>query len=338
MLDVDKVMSTICCTIPEGASFEPSTIELTDYIASTTKARLEKTTLVSEDEQEKWAQKQSMNPKYPLDSQVIAIDTTNFTLGNLPDGFVGAIRASVIIKPKGTTTHKLEHYGPYLIAVTNQNKDQLYNATHKVVYGKEPKVNAPNCYKTLDRMRNFLERHIQLEAARTYKDTLILVDGSLIGGFVGDPTFVTRRIIDDATANNNSIVAIAKSTGLTLQKTQRNILTLLDDTCGPCYKGNIKKHITQNQNRYMGDIYVAKLTPLGEPFRIDIPENSPVSHRDLLNQVAGLAGDYGYPEELKLAHMTCVLSAINIIELQSAAITLHGLVMKEELRPKLFPL
>jgi hypothetical protein len=51
-----------------------------------------------------------------------------------------------------------------------------------------------------------------------------------------------------------------------------------------------------------------------------------------------LAGDYGYPEELKLAHMTCVLSSIEIIELQSAAIMLHGLSMKEELRPKIFPL
>jgi len=83
---------------------------------------------------------------------------------------------------------------------------------------------------------------------------------------------------------------------------------------------------------------VAKLTPLGEPFRIDIPPNAPNSHEYILNRVAGLAGDYGYPEELKLAHIRCVLSSIEFIELQAAAISLHGLSIKEELRCKIFPL
>jgi len=36
--------------------------------------------------------------------------------------------------------------------------------------------------------------------------------------------------------------------------------------------------------------------------------------------------------------MTCVLSAIEVLELQSAAMALHKLVIKEELRPRLFPL
>jgi hypothetical protein len=170
------------------------------------------------------------------------------------------------------------------------------------------------------------------------RDSLILLDGSLIGGTIGDPMFVLRKILSDATANGNTLVAISKSTGLTLQRTMRNILSLLDGVQGPCYIGNIKKHITQDIDRYFGEIYVAKLTTLGEPFRIDIPKDSPVPHDEVFAQVAGLAGDYGYPEELRLAHMTCVLSSIEILELQAAAIALHGLSMKEELRAKIFPL
>jgi len=338
MLEIDKIVATICGKIPEGLTFEPSDINLTDYFVSTTKSDGEEVAFVSEDEQEDWTKARLIIPKYPIDSQVVAIDSTSVTLGQLPDGLVGAVRASIIIKPAGKTRHSLERYGPYLVPITNQNKDLLYRAIYKAVYKKETKINAPDCFKTLDRVRNLLERHIQLEVAKHYSNCLILIDGSLIGGTVADPRFAMRKILVDSASSGNSIVAISKSTGLTLQQTKRNILSLLDNIHGPCCIGGVENHITQKKERYLGHIYVAKLTPLGEPFRVDVPENTPIPHSEIFNQVAGLAGDDGYPEELRLAHMTCVLSSIEIVELQSAAIVLHGLTMKEELRPKLFPL
>ena len=338
MLEVDKVVSTICGKIPEGLSFEPSDTNLTDYFVSTTKGEGEEVNFVSLDEQEKWKKAHPITPKYPLDSQVIAIDSTSIVLGQLPDGLVGAVRASVIVKPAGKTGHSLERYGPYLVPVTNQNKDLIYRTMFKTVYGKETIVHAPDCLKTLDRIRNLLERHIQLEVVKNQKESTILVDGSLLGGTVSDPSSVVKKIIADSASNANSVVAVSKSTGLMLQQTQRNILSLLDGVCGPCYIGSVKDRITQNQERYLGHIYVAKLTPLGEPYRVDIPENTPLADAEIFTRLAGLAGDYGYPEELRLAHMTCVHSSIEIVELQSAAIVLHGLTMKEELRPKIFPL
>jgi hypothetical protein len=51
-----------------------------------------------------------------------------------------------------------------------------------------------------------------------------------------------------------------------------------------------------------------------------------------------LSREHGYPEELKLAHMTSVFSAIEVIELQAAAINMHGLMMKENVRRRLFPM
>jgi len=338
MLEVDKVVSTICGKIREGLSFEPSDTNLTDYFVSTTKGEGEEVNFVSLDEQEKWKKTHPITPKYPLGSQVIAIDSTSIVLGQLPDGLVGAVRASVIIKPAGKTCRSLEKYGPYLVPVTNQIKDLIYRTMFKAVYGKETAVHAPDCLKTLDRIRNLLERHIQLEAVKHYRESLVLIDGSLLGGTVSDPSSIVRKIMSDSASNGNSLVAISKSTGLALQQTQRNILSLLDDVYGPCYMGNVRDHITQKKERYLGHIYVAKLTPLGEPYRVDVPENAPTSHAEIFARLAGLAGDYGYPEELRLAHMTCVHSSIEIVELQSAAIVLHGLTMKEELRPKIFPL
>jgi hypothetical protein len=45
--------------------------------------------------------------------------------------------------------------------------------------------------------------------------------------------------------------------------------------------------------------------------------------------VSGLSGEHGYPEALKLAHMTSVFSSIEVIELQAAAINLYGLQLRE---------
>ena len=85
-----------------------------------------------------------------------------------------------------------------------------------------------------------------------------------------------------------------------LQRSRRSILSLLEGAPGPCYVGGVRNHIEQQPERYLGEIYVARLTPCGEPFRVDLPDDAPKSHEDILSELSGLAGDYGYPEELKL--------------------------------------
>jgi hypothetical protein len=337
VIEIDPFVKAVCNKIPQGLTFQPSDADLTEYFQETKRIDEEEATQLELHEPEK-KESTPINPKYPLDSEVVAIDTTNFTLGNLPDGLVGAVRASIITKSPGKTSHSLEKYGPYMAAITNQNKEILFKNTFRAIFGKDNESTVPDCYKVLDRIRSWLERFLQQETVKNRKNSLILLDGSLIAGFVGDPTFILRGILADAAANGNIVVAISKSTGLTLRENMSNILSLLDGVQGPCYISDIKKHITQNPDRYLGEVYVAKLTPLGEPFRIDIPKSAPIPHNEVFSQLAGLAGDYGYPEELKLAHMTCVLSSIEILELQAAAIALHGLSMKEELRPKIFPL
>jgi len=338
MFEMDKLVSLICGKLPDGITFKPSDVNLTDYFITTEKEEAEEQDTVTMNEWEESAKSIPITPKYPRDSNVIAIDSTSFTLGHIPDGIIGAVRLSVIEKPLGRPTPRLERYGPYLVDITNQNKDAKYRALVKAVYGQETDVSAPDCFKTLDRVRNLLERQIQLDVARKFQRSLILLDGSLIGATIANPLFVMRNMIDHASISNNTLIAISKSTNLTLLNSRRNILSLLEGVDGPCYIGSIKEHISQNKGRYLGDIYVAKLTPRGEAFRIDIPRNAPISHTDAIAQVAGLAGDYGYPEELKLAHMTSVLSSLEIIELQSAAMGLYDLDLREEIRQKIFPL
>ena len=127
----------------------------------------------------------------------------------------------------------------------------------------------------------------------------------------------------------------AKRTGLSLEPTKRSILSVLEDSSGPCY-AEVKPYISQRKERYLGNIYVAKFTLQGEPFGVDIPNNSPSKHSSILSQLSGLAGDYGYPQELKMAHVFCIHSSIEVLELQSAATAIYGMEIEEDIRKKIF--
>ena len=337
MIELEPIESILAGTISKGTLFEPSDISLSERFVPSRDESDEAENSVDERLRTE-AVRRSLTPKYPKETQVVAIDSTSLILGQIPDGLVGALRVSVVVKPAGESRWKLTHYGPFLVAINEQGKDLFYQRLYRSVYGLEVSPQAPDLDRTLDQTRNLFERHIQQEFVKNCKDSLILLDGSLVAAAIVKPSSFARKILDQAAENGNSIVAVSKTTKLVLERSRRNILSLLDGVHGPCCVAGVKPYIKQNQDRYLGEIYVAKFTLLGEPFRVDLPSNDPTPHHETMNAVSGLAGDYGYPEELRLAHMTAIFSAIEILELQSAATVLHGLDMKEELRTRLFPL
>ncbi len=337
MFDVNPLVAKLCSEAPKQRSFEPTDVQLSDLTASTVKPYEESPQAVAVDSKNQ-PKICSFQPKFPLDHDVIAIDSTSIVLGYVPEGLVGAIRASVIIKPRGKKHYRKEQYGAYLVVVTNYNKDDLYASTCELVYGESIRARAPDLRKTLDRLRSLLERHLQLQAVQSFSDALVLLDGSLMAGAVADPMFVIKRLVSDAAANANTIVALSKSTTLTVRENQLGILSLIDGFSDACYVGDLREHITQQQNRYVGCVYVGRLTANGEAFRFDIPENAAFPHAEVFSMVSGLSGEHGYPEALKLAHMTSVFSSIEVIELQAAAINLYGLQLRESVRRKLFPM
>ncbi len=338
VLDLDELWATIPSDIPEDLPFEPSDVDLNKGFVSAAKIDQEEPAFVDIDEEESDERLRRIVPIYPKDVQVIAIDGSGISLGDLPDGIVGAIRASLVKKSAGSTGHQLELYGPRLVPITNQNKDDLYRAAHSAVHRKQATFSAPDCTHTLERIRALLERSVQLKAVNEYRDSLVLLDGSLIAGTIQDPRATIRKLLTDADENRNSVVAVSKSTKLTLQNTKKSILSLLDHTNGSCFVGDVRDYFTSKAENYMGNIYVVRLKPFGTVFRIDIPDNTALDHGDILSQLAGLAGDYGYPEELRLAHMTCIFGFIEQLELQAAAMRLHGLRQKPDVRKNLFPL
>jgi len=337
MFDVSNLVAELYRQQPNHLVFELTDVQLTDIVIPTTKKDEETPRFASVDLQDQ-PPICSFNPRFPLNDLVVAIDSTSVVLGYVPEGLVGAIRASVIIKPEGTTNHQMQRYGPYLVVVTNYNKDDLYATICRLVYGEAPIGGTPQNRKTLDRLRNLLERYLQFQVVSSYSKALVLLDGSLVAGAVADPTFVIRNLVNEASVNRNTLVALSKSTTLTLKSNRLGILSLIDGIPGICYVGDLRECLTQDKTRYFGCVYVGRLTPQGEAFRFDIPENGAVPHDLVFSLVSGISSEHGYPEELKLAHMTSVFSSIEVIELQAAAISLHGLKMRDNVRRKLFPM
>jgi hypothetical protein len=332
MLNVERLADILRNPLDEGMTFRPYDVDLNNFFPThiEEKESVEPLTLHPDAE----ISVQKIDPILP-ERRVVAIDTTSITLGHVQDGAVGAIRGALIVKELHEKGLRVERYGPYLLAPTNQNKQAIYEKMRNAVFKVSKKARSPNYVKMIDRARSFLEKVLQLEAAENYTNSLLLFDGSLISGTVDSPKQFVSKVLDSAATHENDIVAISKRTGLSLEPTKRSILSVLEGVHGPCY-AEVKPYISQKKERYLGNIYVGRFTLQGEPFRIDIPYNSPSKHTSILSQLSGLAGDYGYPEELKMAHVLCVHSSIEILELQSAATRIYGMEIKEDIRKKIF--
>jgi len=334
MLEISKIIETF--TNPGDArNFQPTEVDLQSAFLSESKESDEIPAYL--DISKKSPNVNLINPVFPSDKTIIAMDSTSFRLGVTEDGVVGSVRLSVIYRKPNSDENYLDRYGPYIFMVDNKNKEEIYQDLFEKVYGQKPTADSsPESFKMLDRIRNLFERHIQMEIIKSNKNSLILLDGSLIGDTIANPGFFISKMIEEAYKNQNGLIAISKFTNLTLRNNGRTILSLCENDIKATYRGPLNGMIEGEKSRYLGDIYVAKLSASGEPFRVDIPQMSYIPIEELFQNLSGVVGYYGYPEELKLAHSTGVYSSIEILELQAAAINQFNMKIEENLRKKLF--
>lgn len=319
----------------DGLAFRPSVVDLHSFIVDDE---------IPSDEEETadFVDPLGITPQ-PLDvtpirdMTVIALDSTAFCLGEIPEGIVGGVRCSLVSSsPNQEST--LESYGPYVFALTNQNRQAIYSSLYRTVYHAELSGRVPTPYFLLHRIRYLFERWLQHTVAAEVKNSLVLLDGSLIGGTIANPKESVQAMLKNARGNENILVAVSKSTVLTLRDSERSIVSLLDSVPGRCFVTGLREHISQSRERYVGEISVARLATSGQAFRIDTDPDDPLPVNEILGLVSGRAGEDGYPEDLRLAHMTCVFSAIELIELQAAAMSSYDMGLREDQHWKLFPL
>lgn len=256
---------------------------------------------------------------------LVAIDTSSVRIGWTEHGVVAAYRVALVVYRERL---RIERLGPYVLHLTDRNKLVIYNRFRKLLGLKgveEGKV--PRLSKLVDRIRNAIERAVQRAAASVIKDGIVLWDGSLTGGTVDTPMKVVEENIKVAHLNGNSVIGISKRSWL---KTigGRRLIDLLEDVYKPCYIDVHDSIDSKRLGKYFGRIMVAKFSPYGFTFRVDIaprPGLTPVQALELLASNCEMYN--GYPEPLRQAHIESYLTADEILALQSYITQKYNLVM-----------
>jgi hypothetical protein len=267
---------------------------------------------------------------------VAAIDTSTVKLGELEDGVLCALRGAVVFLE--AKHYRYIRYGPFVFSLAYNT---LVTSRSLQNLGLPPFAGEPNVDGLLKRVRNTLERWLQLHLSSSLKDAFVLIDGSLTAGTPDNPCRELERILEMARGSGSTMIAISKKTKLRIN--DRALTNLLEQHSNPCVL-DVDTEVTEQfptyPVRFLGRVFVAKLARFGFPFRIDIDRE--ISTRDAVAEISQLAGtdivDQGYPETLRMAHILSTFTATDVLAMQAVAQAQFGVQMmpKLALRHSLF--
>ena len=269
----------------------------------------------------------------PSNRSVSAIDTSTIRLGELEDGSLCALRGAVVTLEGNQ--YKYTRYGPLLFSLGNPMKVDQIPSLGITSNG------ASNVEILLRRVRNSLERWLQLSVSRSLAGGLILIDGSLTAGTPDNPSGEMENLLDVARRSENLVIGISKNTQLRIR--DKSITALLELNSEPCLLDVDKRIRSQFPGypiQFLGRIFVGKLARSGFPFRIDVDRG--VAREDCVAGIKQLIGtdivDQGYPETLRVAHILSTFTASDVLAIQSLATAQFGiqLLPKFALRRSLF--
>ncbi len=281
---------------------------------------------------------QQVIPLKPLNSSrpVIAIDTSTIKLGEFTDGSLCALRGSVVILQDGRYSYV--RYGPLVFSLGGNSLVDLQSFAN---IGLTPLHGELNVDGLLKRVRNFLERWLQFNVAKSVRNALVLIDGSLTAGTPDNPSKELERTLQSARSAHSIVVAISKKTKLRIRN--QSITNLLERKSEPCLldvDAEITDQFPPYPVRFLGRVFVGKLARNGYPFRIDVdreilPEDAVTGIRQLLGSDIV---DQGYPETLRIAHILATFTATDVLAIQAFAAASFGiqLIPKLALRRSLF--
>src|SRR5207249_3849186 len=173
--------------------------------------------------------------------------------------------------------------------------------------------------RVLTKLRNHVERWVQEVLAVTVKDGIVLLDGSLTAGTPDNPSSRVQRILSTARKNNSIVIALSKSTQLTVGG--KNILGFFDAEKIPHIidiTSVVKNEYPAYPIRFLGRVCVSKLSPDGFLFRTDIDKDT--DEQQALVALGRIAGTdvifHGYPETLRIAHIFSTFTANEILAVQ----------------------
>lgn len=276
---------------------------------------------------------------------VTAIDAGVVRLGNTEDGIIAAVRgAAVTYSPDGSVN--LKTVRPGLVYVCKDNRLDLFHRMGDAFNRPNFFVNldddgvptelkielGPHDHRTLDRLRNLVERKLQEYVISTAEPGVVLIDGALTLRTFDTPGPYMRRLGEMASNRDISLVAVAKKTGLAVRGV--DITLLLEDGARP-NRRKITRAVRQETGegkRFLGDLFVARFSPGGDTYRVDVAPAEGRRSTYVFDEMYGACRfRNGYPEPLLTAHIHSYMTPPVVAELQAHAVAEHGLVVKPDI-------
>jgi hypothetical protein len=268
---------------------------------------------------------------------IAAVDTSTIKLGELDDGSLCALRGAAVLLERNH--YRYVRYGPLVFCLSHDSYAALQDFAELGLITHF--TGDANVDGLLKRIRNALERWIQLSVTASITNGFVLMDGSLTSGTPDNPTKELERILETARNNKSLVIAISKKTKLRTH--DQSITNLIDEWNEPCLL-DVDRDITEQfpayPIRFLGRVFVGKLAKSGFAFRVDVDREIPVEKT--MESICQLVGtdivDQGYPETLRLAHIFSTFTATDVLAMQAFAAGRFGvqLIPKLALRRSLF--
>jgi hypothetical protein len=203
---------------------------------------------------------------------------------------------------------------------------------------------AAHDHRLLDRARNLVERLVQQAICAELGDGIVLFDGALTLRTYDTPGYFLRRLHDRCQANELSLIAVAKKTGLTIRGVDIRLL-LERDRALPCRRKLTralkleearKKGGKDPTPRWLGDLYVARFAPAGDVYRVDVDPPPGATSTEALDELhSSCLFRNGYPEALIEAHIHSYFTPPLVAQLQAYAVATYEFIPMPE--PNLGP-
>lgn len=263
---------------------------------------------------------------------IAAIDVGVMDLGITRTGFVLAFKGAVVSQSL-SGAHSVYKIGPRVKFITPDNRadilryigqelgnelmfvDYQPNGTMTIKAG----AREPNQFK--DRIRNFVERMLQLDVMKQLQNGLMLVDGTLTLRTYNTPQEFLERLGREGARRNSDIVGVSKKSRVTVQGV--HLSTLLDsDGVQPGYRHVFSVDSEDADSaaaaRNLGALFAVRFAPGGFTFRVDVARKSVLPSEDAVLQslYANTQMTLGYPNLLRLAHIHAAFTKSEVVSLQ----------------------
>jgi len=326
-------LSTKSMQALNGATLNPRTVSLVDM--GLDDGDSEEQLAISASSIAMGMRRNQINPQ--KDSVTIAAcDASSVKIGETENGMIFAIRAVAVWRKPNKIL--FTRWGPLLFHIPNSDGQQeRYSDEESRAFGGL----SVKTLRVLTKLRNHVERWVQEELAVSVKNGIVLFDGSLTAGTPDNPSSRVQRILSTARANNSIVIALSKSTQLTVGG--KNILGLFEMEKTPHIidiTSIVENEYPAYPIRFLGRVCVSKLSPDGFLFRTDIDKDADeLQSLSALGKVSGTdVVFHGYPETLRIAHIFSTFTANEILAVQRFVASNHhvNLQARPSLRRSLF--